>query len=148
MISLFTLLFEALLLRLLGGAENSISSMTASMLIIIESIAIFLDIGRSRHPWEVRRALSFAYVWRIFFLYFDIYGSGLYVLPNSGGDSIGFYNGALRYMRYGGSTRGLFPKVMGTVFRIVGPNRLFGQYLLLLCSMVTLAFPKPFFYPL
>lgn len=139
MISVFTLLFEALLLRLLGGAESSISNLTATILIFVESAAIFADVGRSKHPWEVRRALNIAYIWRVFFLYFDIFASGLYVLPNSGGDSSGFYRGAVRYMTYGGSTRGLFPKVMGTVFRVIGPNRLYGQFLLLLCSMVTLA---------
>lgn len=138
MISLITLILEALLLWYMGGAENSISTFTATMLILIASIAVFADIGRSRHHWEVRRALNIGYLWRIFFLYFDVFGRGLYLLPNSGGDSDVFYSGAVRYMQAGGATRGLFPRVMGTVFRVIGPNRLFGQYLLLLCSMVTL----------
>ena len=77
---------------------------------------------------------------RVLLLLFDRYGRAIFELPNAAGDAEMFYWGAVSYSQYGGSTRTYYPQVMGTLFRYIGTNRLYGQFVSMLFSIVALVY--------
>ena len=88
------------------------------------------------------RELISGYLLRVFLLLFDIYGRSIYQLPNSGADSLAFFKSAQKYAGVSINTRemGSYPFVMGLIFKFIGVNQLYGQFLMLLCSMVSIYF--------
>ena len=115
---------------------------------IIESLDIFLimgfttsfiiDVFHSEKLKTFRYPLLAGYLFRIVLLFWDIYGRSIFVLPNSGMDSEMFYGQSILFMNTGETSRGLFPKVMGSIMTIVGPSRLFIQFIAVLFSVVSL----------
>jgi len=112
----------------------------ASVLIILSSFLVLASLLQNKRIGTVRNSIILGFLFRLFLLYFDIFGRRIFVLPQSGGDAVSFYYGAISYARYGGWTRGLFPKIMGLLFRVIGINRLYAQYLLMLLSIVSLVY--------
>ena len=139
MLLILVLLFETFTLAFLKEF-GTVEAPNPLVLIFlsIATVAFILDLIRSRRFREIQSELALAYIWRLFMLLFDRFGNMIYTLPNSGSDSEMFYYGAIRYMQSGGWTRGFFVNVTGTLMRVVGTNQLFIQYLLMLCSIVTL----------
>ena len=138
MISIVALIAELLLLIAIKSIGITINDIGVSALILGFSISFFASVQRNRILRECKLQLLLGYFLRIFFLYFDLFGRNIFVLPNSGADTEMFYVGSVYYMNYGGSTRTYFPLVMGTLFRLIGSNRLYNQFLLMLLSMVSL----------
>lgn len=138
MIAIVALIAELLVLVILKAVGITIDDTGTSFLILLFSLAFFATIQRNRHLQTYKLQLLLGYLLRIALLYFDLFGNQYYVLPNSGADTEMFYNGAVRYMNYGGWTRGSFPLIMGTLFRFIGSNRLYGQFLVMLLSIVSL----------
>ena len=141
MIVIITLIVELgmLIVAKMAGVSD-VGDIIATLLIIIFTMAFLTSVQNSELLGKYSKALMIGYWIRVFLLYFDLYGNNIYVLPNSGADTAMFYGGALRYMEYGGSTRTVFPLVMGTIFRFIGKNRLYGQFLVMLCSIASLVF--------
>lgn len=138
MISITVLILEFLLLWA-HGTVNEINNVTASALIVIEAAAIIWEIGRSEKLTGMQKALIAGFLFRLFLLYFDIYGKSIYSLPNSGADTEVFYVGAVRFAQTGDPGRGTsFSAVMGSIFSFVGTNRLYGQFIVMLFSVVSL----------
>ena len=110
-----------------------------TVLITVFSVAFIFDIHRSRRFGIYAREISVGYIWRIFLLYFDIYGRSIYQLPNSGADSSGFFKSAKMLLGYGEARdMGSFPHVMAAVFKFTGINQLLGQFVILLCSIIAI----------
>lgn len=96
-----------------------------------------------RHGKEFRVPLIISYLIRNILMYIDIYGSQYISLPSSGGDTENFYNAGLMYGRgvkiLGGNLYGeLYSKVIGVIFRIIGNERIFVQYINLILSIMTI----------
>lgn len=138
MIAIVVLIAELSLLTVIKAIGIAINDIHASLLILAFSAAFLATVQRNRRLRIYKTQILLGYILRIAILYFDLYGNRIYVLPNSGADADMFYYGAVRYMNYGGFTRTLFPLVMGTLFRIIGSNRLFGQFLVTLLSVISL----------
>ena len=145
MIAVITLLIELVMLALinLGQNSNSISNATASVLIFLFSASFFISVQSSRKLKLYRSSLMLGYLLRIFLLYFDIFGRNVFILPHSAADSEAFYSNMVYYsqgMVFRSGTYGTYIEMMGTVFKYIGINRLYGQFLNLLFSIVALIF--------
>lgn len=110
------------------------------IMISVFSIAYFFEISRSEKCAIYMRELFSGYLLRVFLLLFDIYGRNIYQLPNSGADSSSFFRSAQWYAGVSINARdlGSYPFVMGSVFKYIGVNQLYGQFLMLLCSVVAI----------
>lgn len=148
MIAIVALLLEfALLAAIRMGGRLEISNIGATLLIMLFTLCLLASISSNRRLKGLYgKALLQGYFLRLAILYFDIFGQKIYSLPNMVGDATVFYREAKAYaqallngMRLPG-TRGVFPQVMGRLFSIIGTNRLYGQFLSMLCSIVALVF--------
>lgn len=139
MISVATLSIEFMLLYFfrLDGTENP--GWLYTVMIILFTLAFSFDIARSKKLSFARGALLVGYFWRIFLLYLDIYGKSIYSLPNSGADSVGFFREAVAFAATGNpEVAQFFPRVMGSLFKFIGNSQLYGQFIILLTSVVSL----------
>lgn len=111
-------------------------------MIAVYSVAYILVISRSEKYSMYFRELISGYLLRVFLLLFDIYGRNIYHLPNSGADSSDFFRSAQWYAGILIKARdmGAYPRLMGLVFKYIGVNQLYGQFLMLLCSIVAIHF--------
>ena len=139
MLAIIILIFELGLLAAMNGTGiTDVGGVAATGLILVFTLGFAASVQNSDRLRKCSNALILGYLLRVFLLYFDLYANNIFVLPNSGADAEMFYAGALRYMESGGATRTVFPLVMGTIFRFIGQNRLYGQFLVMLCSVVSL----------
>lgn len=122
-------------MRMLGMQE--IPDAVSAILIIIYSIAYIASLERKPACRKHIHALTVGFLFRIALLLFDLYGRSIYQLPNSGGDSEAFYRYSVSFAG-GGADWGAFTIVMGYLFRFCGVSRLFGQFMLTLCSVVSI----------
>ena len=140
MLAAFVLLIECMILAFLQA--NGLEGRPAvAMLVVIGifTLAYFWDIGRSERLKPVRTPLVLGYLMRLALLVFDIYGREIYSLPNSGADTEMFYRYAVQKAVFGdGGRGGLLSELIGTVFSWTGVSRLFGQFILMLCSVVAI----------
>jgi len=126
-----------ILIKSLGFSE--IDNMIASLLIFIFSFSFLIDIQKSDRFTSYAEAITSGYLFRIFLLFFDLFGSNIRTLPQSGADSASFYYNARELAIHGRANReSAFAKTMSYVFRVIGVNRLYGQFLLMLLSIVSL----------
>lgn len=134
-----TLIFELVLLAVLRySGMTDIPSAFATVLILLFSIAYLGSLNNKKHINDVIGPLLVGYCFRIFLLFFDIYCNNIFTLPNSGFDSKGFYVYAVQFAKGILGIRSGFSYVMGNVFKYFGNSRLYGQFLLTLCSVVSL----------
>ena len=139
MVSVFALFFEFLLLYLIRLGGSSIPESFYMIMVFVSTIALMVDLAMSRRIRFARGAILFGYFWRLFLVLFDLYGKSIYKLPNSGADSLMFYRQAVNYVSTGyAGLGGTFSAVMGRVFRITGASQLYGQFLLVLMSVLAL----------
>lgn len=137
--SFFTLLLECLLMAMLQANGIEGRPVVAMLIAIgVFSLAYFWDLGRSQRLKTVVAPLVLGYLMRLFLLLFDLYGRGIYPLPNSGADTEAFYRAGLQYALGYPTREGAFISVAGTLFSWLGNSRIFVQFLLMLCSMVAL----------
>ena len=112
------------------------------IMIAIFSLVYILEVSRSEKNAIYMRELVCGYLLRVLLLLFDIYGKEFYHLPNSGPDANSFFRAAQMYagVSIQGRDMGSYAYVMGFIFKLIGVNRLFGQFLMLLCSVVAIHF--------
>ena len=112
------------------------------IMIAFYSLTYIFVVSRSKKLAMYMRELISGYLLRVFLLIFDIYGRNIYQLPNSGADSNAFFRSAQWYAGVSIKARdmGSYSCVMGFVFKYIGVNQLYGQYLMLLCSIVAIHF--------
>lgn len=139
MISIIGLFVEFMLLagfRPVVG-EN-IGDDIALLLIFAFTVLFAYDMQHNRRLGSLKGPLLLGYLFRVGLLLMDIFGRSIFVLPNASSDDEMFYWGAVRYARYGGWTRTNYPKVMGVLFRYIGTNRLYGQFISMLFAILAL----------
>ena len=75
----------------------------------------------------------FGYTARVIFMFWDLYARDVFVLPNSGADSEMFYGASIMIandLSMIGNTRGgVVSDLMGLLFRLIGEQRIVGQYI-------------------
>jgi hypothetical protein len=85
-------------------------------------------------PQHIRSILIWAFLARLLFLIWDVYARDIFIFPNSGGDVGMYYGAAVRIseninLLMEPNRAGIFGKIMGTLFFIIGPQRMFAQYI-------------------
>ncbi len=101
---------------------------------IIVIIMIFKDekIGRFS-----RNCLLGGFVFRIFLMIWDINCKSILVLPNAGFDDMKYYYGAMSIVIRGKEATG-YDLVLSVIFRLFGISKMFGQYINIVISMLSL----------
>ncbi|MCH5186974.1 MAG: hypothetical protein J1F63_01125 [Oscillospiraceae bacterium] len=140
MIAVLTLISECLILAFFNTAGvNEVSDSFATVLIIVFSVAYLFELGKNERLKNISVPLFLGYLFRLFLLFFDLYGQNIYHLPNSGADSSMFYRTASELATIGKTNRNEeFTIFMSMVFKFIGTSRLFSQFLLMLCSVVAM----------
>ncbi len=139
MVSIIVLIIELSFLSIRKALGfDQIYRTIATVFILIFTIAFIYDTEHIKKLSYLRTPIRIGYYLRLFLLFFDLYGQWIFVLPNSGADADVFYGWAENYMKKGGWTRTVFPKVIGFIMRYVGQSRLYMQFLVMLCSMVSI----------
>lgn len=140
MLTVLTAILALPILALHSSANNGvISAVIATIVIFLISFGLIMDIGRSKSLRKYKVQLYLGLLWRLLLLYFDRYGASVYQLPNSGVDSSMFYRTAVAFSNGGSAGRGgAFATLLGSIFRATGSSQLFGQFIVLLFSMIAL----------
>lgn len=142
MLSVIVLLIEIIILIIIKSiGVLEIDNIAASLLIFIFSFSFLYDIQNSHKLCAYSEPLSLGLLLRLFLLFFDLFGTSIRTLPQSGADSASFYYNARELALHGSANReSAFAKTMSFVFRVIGVNRLYGQFLLMLLSIISLVF--------
>lgn len=141
MISIVTLLFEFAILAVFNSTGTTdVGNFVAGVLILLHSFVTIASFGRNKRLKKFSRLLTLAYLLRLFFICIDLFAYPRIVLPDGHSDEEMFYINAADYTVSGYTRRGFYPQLMGTLFRFIGINRFFGQYVSMLPSLVALVF--------
>lgn len=141
MITLFCFLSGFLLLGLAGGTKWFDHFVLLVMIFV--SVGFLFDLGFNKRLQVARNALVLGYFARILLLLYDVYSSDPLHLPLVGGpmteDPMRFFNAALSFAQgemptYGGA----FSKLFGIIFYLTAPSRLWGEFIVMLFSILTL----------
>lgn len=139
MVSIIVLIIELSFLSIRKALGfDQIYRTIATVFILMFTIAFIYDTEHIKKLSYLRTPIRIGYYLRLFLLFFDLYGQWIFILPNSGADADVFYGWAGNFMKNGGATRTVFPKVIGFIMRYVGQSRLYMQFLVMLCSMVSI----------
>ena len=138
MLSIIMIILQCILMHIIWSLTHSCPSWLPFILIFIFSIVFYLDIVRSRQLRVISTPLILGYLFRIFLVFFDIYGRNVYVLFGSGADTEYFYYNGIRYANKTSEITNGFVPLVGIMMRYIGHSRLYIQFLLMLCSVVTL----------
>ena len=138
--SIVMLIIELFMLSIVKsiGIVN-IDNILASILIILFTISFLISIQNNMILEKYGKQLFVGYMFRVFLLYFDLFGKRIRALPQSGGDTESFYWNAANAVLYGKPNRSnQFIVLITKLFSVIGINRLYGQFLLMLFSIVTI----------
>ena len=140
LLSILTLVIEFFIKNLIKNfISSSVNEIIDFLFIVCFSVMFVCDISTSIKLSRFKTPLLLGYILRLFLLIWDIYCRKIFVLPNSGADSEMFYYLIVQYSQTGTSKKtGGFVELMGTLFSFIGTSRLYGQFILLLISMVSL----------
>lgn len=125
-----TYIIEIILLSILKPifSDFSFVAIIATIIHVIFTIIVLLTVIRKK-----TKILSWAYLLRVFFLFFDIFGRDIFILPSSGSDSEGYYARALEVANnlsiLGDTEMSIYSQVTGFILSLIGPQRIFVQYL-------------------
>lgn len=141
MLPLVALLFEFVVLAIVRATGTSQpGNIIGSFLILLYSFVLIGYFFKNKRLREASKSLVIAYLLRLLFLYLDLFAYPSIALPNGHSDEEMFYANAVNYCLYGINRRGPYPQIMGILFRIIGTNRLYGQYFSMLSSIVALIY--------
>ena len=140
MVSLIVLIFEIAILYVIKSIGVwDIGTVVATGMIAIFSVTFLIDIQTDDRFNKYTNQMVSSYFFRLALLYFDLFGNKIRTLPQSGADTLMFYNAAKNWALYGTkSSRGNFVYVMGGLFRFIGTNKLYAQFLIMLMSIASL----------
>lgn len=141
MYTIVGLIFSFIIMFINKSVDFAPVTFLAVIAIIVCSITFTLDISSSHLLSRYNTPIIIGYFWRLVLLVFDIYGKNIYHLPGSGGDSEGFFEVASLIANGGYDQYGrYFTLLMGGIFKISGISRLWGQYIVMLFSVVAIIF--------
>lgn len=131
--------FEIILLSILKPIVTDFSALAILATIIHGIITTMILLSFNI---KVKNIIIWAFLIRILFLFFDIFGRDILILPHSGADTEGFYNSALEVSTSLGltidSSVSLYSQITGLIFKFIGPMRIFVQYLNVLLGISTI----------
>ena len=140
MLAIIVLVVEVIILIIVKavGVIN-IGNGLASLFIVGFSVVFLASIQKSEYTERYSNQIAIGYLIRIVFLFFDLFGTRILTLPQSGADSAGFYYNATLLAIDGHAGRETeFAKFMGMIFKQIGINRLYAQFLLMLLSIAAI----------
>mgnify|MGYP006087730395 CR=1 FL=1 len=133
-----SLLLTMLLLTIVNGG---ISDYDTTGFIAITLHAVFTFVLLTILPVKGAGILAGAFIARFIFMLWDLYASDIFLLPNSGGDSLHYYKLAVLFsedLSYLSERNiGLYSKFLGWIFYFTGPMRILGQYINVLLGVST-----------
>lgn len=138
MYSILVLFSEVLILHVTKNIPMPMAII--ALMILVFSIAFIADISTGKTTSEFQLQIFGGYVLRVALLFFDLNCRSIYKLPNSGADSEWFYRQGVLYSVGKNTVIGPFYTLLGTTFKIIGNNRLYVQFLLMLLSMIAIIF--------
>ncbi|MBR4235934.1 MAG: hypothetical protein IKR85_07720 [Clostridia bacterium] len=140
MFAIITLIIELLLLALITSLGTmDVGNTLASVFILLFSVTLIPSVQGSKNMGKYSTQILLGYILRLTILFFDIFGQSIYVLPQADSDARMFYRTSRELVLYGRTDgRGYFISLMYTVLRYIGVNRLYGQFLLMLLSILAL----------
>lgn len=136
-----SLLLQFLILGFINNLNlySNVSVYITFTLILITGIVIKL-IPRIKY----KNIILISFIIRVITMLIDLYGKSYIRILHSGGDTEGFYRSGLLYGSgqysiiedelYGG----YYSKVLGSIFRFIGDQRIFAQYLNVVLAMLTI----------
>ena len=140
MLSFLVLCLEIVVLiigRALGNIE--INSVFSSFLIGVYSLSFFVSVQRSFTLSKYSDQIALGYLARVALLFIDIFCTKIITLPQSGDDSAMFFRTSSELVLYGNTNRsGNFIDLMAFVFNTLGISKLYGQFLLMLLSVLAI----------
>lgn len=142
MLSLIVFCLDLLFISFVRGTNIINVEYIYYVAIAIQTIAFSLDVFLAQDKYKIINLQLFSgYLARLIVLLVDVYGKDIVTIPQSGADSTMYYNNSVTYMKTGTHSRGgIFPEIMGTIFKFTGENQLFAQFMLLMASMASLYF--------
>lgn len=140
MLSISSLLITFFFLGVANLAGFKVSELIVSSFIALFVFAFAFDMRSSRQHRAIATPITLGLLFRVFLLYFDLYGQNIYQLPNSGLDSRGFYRSAVMQAQGYVSSEGNFVTLMSWLVRIFGRTRLFLQFVIVLFSIVAILY--------
>ena len=139
MLPVIVLLFEFVILSLYkSSGVTAVGNTVTGLLIFIHTLSLIAYFNQNKKLKPYSKALVISLFFRIILIDIDLFAYPSFVLPNGHSDEDMFFANAVWFANTGISYRGSYPKVMGLLFRFVGFNRLYGQYLSMLFSIVAL----------
>lgn len=124
------------------GVEMYLEEISIFLLAINTLIFIFIN-GKEARSKKEFLILLFAYLIRVFTLLWDIYGRGIFVLPNSGIDTEVFQRYAVLFAEGGQINRGgVYFRIVGNIYRLFGVQRIMAQYFNVILSMFSIFLVK------
>lgn len=138
MISTLVLIIELLVLAFFKavGVDSRPDSVMV-LLIFLFSFTYVIEKLASKETKIIKFAFIGGYLFRVALLLWDIFGSDIYRLPDSGYDSVVFYKSAVRIAN--GEAWKVFDISIfaGNVFKVIGISKLFMQFLFLIFSIIS-----------
>lgn len=139
MLPIIILLFEFVILAFFKSTGTTdVGNFFASVLILVHAFILLASFNQNRKLKRYSKFLIIGFLLRLLLLFVDVLAYPHFILPNGHADEDIFYYNAVNYADYGFANRGMFPVLMGRLFRIIGYNRLFGQYVCVLFSVMAL----------
>lgn len=143
---LFLFALEGLLyfiLRQIFEGLNTNLHVISTIIIAVSSLLFLVTIGRHSKNKGEYLILFFAYFARLVVLYWDIFGRGIFLLPNSGQDTEMFNGNALSFVNGDGAGRGgFYSVVVGFIYMMFGEQRILAQYFNVILSMYSIFIVK------
>lgn len=137
--AVIVLILEFLILTLFKSiGTTDVGNVFAGVLIFVHVLALVQTFSKSKNLRKYSRSLTIALLFRIVLMLIDLYAYPRFVLPNGHSDEDMLFANAAQYAVDGRTNRGYFTIIMGILFRFIGFNRLYGQYVSMICSIVAL----------
>ena len=139
-------LLQGFSLFLLGQTVEGITlyleEISIFLLILNTLFFVFVCEKQARTKKEFLILLS-AYLIRICTLLWDVYGRDIFLLPSAGVDTESFHRFAVMFARGDSFTRGgVYFRIVGTIYRFFGVQRINAQYFNVMVSMFSIFFIK------
>lgn len=137
----FIWLFYFIEIVILALIKPFVSNFEAVGAIAVLVHAIFSLLVLYTYKKNIRDIFIIGYSLRLTGLFWDIFARKIFVLPHSGADTEGFYRAALlisENISNIGSTKELYVQINSFLFHLIGPQRIFAQYLNVLLGISTI----------
>ncbi len=126
-------------IMLVANIKPFITEFVGVGIILVQLHMIFSVIVLMSYKLEEKYVFLFAYLSRVAFMFWDLYASHIYSLPNSGSDSESYYKQAVYFSEninlLSSNQVELYSKIIGSVFYLTGPERIIGQYINVLLGL-------------